>query len=336
MKEALFYSKLDHSKVKCSLCNHGCIISPQGRGICGVRENREGILYSLVYGKLIAINIDPIEKKPLFHFFPGSASYSVATVGCNMKCLHCQNYSISQYPRKHRDIPGEAYTAQEVVKEAKSSACKSISYTYTEPTIFLEFAYDCMTLAHKERIKNVFVSNGYMTEEVCRFIAPYLDGINIDLKGDSEFYKKICSAKLEPVLNNIRLLRSLGVWVEVTTLIIPKLNDSVDFLREVAKFLVSVDPAIPWHVTQFYPTYQLVDRGRTPVETLRKAREIGLSEGLKYVYTGNIPGEGGENTYCPNCKNLIIERFGYFISKINIRDSKCTFCGNQIDGVGLP
>lgn len=336
MKEALFYTKLAQNKVKCSLCSHGCTISPEGRGICGVRENRDGVLYSLVYGKIIANNIDPIEKKPLFHFYPGSVSYSIATVGCNFKCLHCQNFSISQYPKNYRDIPGENFTAEEIVKEAKATGCKSISYTYTEPTIFLEFAYDCMTLAHKEGVKNVFVSNGYMSEEVSRFIAPYLDGINIDLKGDDEFYKKICGARLEPVLNNIKLLRSLGVWVEVTTLIIPQLNDSTDFLRWTAQFLVSVDPAIPWHVTQFYPTYQIVDRGRTPVETLRKAREIGLSEGLKYVYTGNIPGEGGENTYCPNCKNLIIERFGYYISKINTKNSHCIFCGNPIDGVGLP
>lgn len=336
MKEALFYEKLEESKVKCNLCNQRCIITEGSRGICGVRENIEGVLYSLVYGKIIAYHIDPIEKKPLFHFFPGSASYSIATVGCNFKCLHCQNFSISQYPRQYKDIPGEDFTPEDVIGEARASGCKSISYTYTEPTIFLEFAYDCMILAHKEGIKNVFVSNGYITEQALRFIAPYLDGINVDLKGDDDFYKKICGAKLKPVLDNIRLLRQLGVWVEITTLVIPELNDSEDFLRETAKFIVSVDPAIPWHVTQFYPTYQLVNKRRTPVETLRKAREIGLMEGLKFVYTGNVPGEGGENTYCPNCKNLVIERFGYFINKINIKNSQCTNCGNLIEGVGLP
>ena len=336
MKEAFFYEKLEDNKVKCNLCNHHCIISQDARGICGVRENRDGKLYSLVYGKVIAYHIDPIEKKPLFHFYPGSVSYSISTVGCNFRCLHCQNYTISQYPKLYKDIPGEDFTAEDVVKEARASGCQSISYTYTEPTIFLEFAYDCMVLAHKEGIKNVWVSNGYMSEEALRFIAPYLDAINVDLKGDDEFYKKICGARVEPVMKNIKLLHELGVWVEVTTLIIPELNDSEEFLRQTAKFLVSIDPGIPWHVTQFYPTYQLTDKPRTPPETLKKARDIGFEEGLKFVYIGNIPGEGGENTYCPKCKNLLIERFGFFINKINIKESRCKFCGTPIEGVGFP
>ncbi|MEN2995257.1 MAG: AmmeMemoRadiSam system radical SAM enzyme [Thermodesulfovibrio sp.] len=336
MKEALFYEKLEDNKVKCKLCNHNCIISPDTRGICGVRENQKGVLYSLVYGKIIAYHIDPIEKKPLFHFYPSSASYSIATVGCNFRCLNCQNYTISQYPKLYKDIPGEKFTAEEVVKEARASGCKSISYTYTEPTVFLEFAYDCMVLAHKEGIKNVFVSNGYMSEEALKFIAPYLDAINVDLKGDDNFYRKICGAKVEPVMRNIRLLKELGVWVEVTTLIIPGLNDSEDFLRKTAQFILSIDPAIPWHVTQFYPTYQLLDKPRTPPETLTKARNIGLEEGLKFVYVGNIPGERGENTYCPQCKNLLIERFGFFINKINIKNSRCKYCNTLIEGVGMP
>jgi pyruvate formate lyase activating enzyme len=336
MKEALFYEKTSENKVICRLCYHQCIISPNARGTCGVRENRGGKLYSLVYGRLIACHIDPIEKKPLFHFYPSSSSYSIATVGCNFRCLHCQNYSISQYSHFHKDIEGEFFFADEVVKEAKASRCKSISYTYTEPTIFLEFAYDCMVLAQKENIKNVWVSNGYMTENVVKFIAPYLDAINVDLKGDEEFYKKICGARLEPVMRNIRLLKELGVWVEVTTLIIPELNDSEEYLRNTARFLVSIDQCIIWHVTQFYPTYQLLDKPRTSIDTLRKARDIGFQEGLKFVYTGNIPGEDGENTYCPNCKNLIIERFGYFINDIKIKDSSCIYCGTLIDGVGLP
>ncbi|GAB6182277.1 AmmeMemoRadiSam system radical SAM enzyme [Thermodesulfovibrio hydrogeniphilus] len=336
MKEALFYEKLSDNKVQCKLCHHNCTISDGARGVCGVRENVNGTLYSLVYGKIIAYHVDPIEKKPLFHFYPGSTSYSIATVGCNFRCLHCQNFTISQYGRYHKDIPGEDFTPEEVVKEAMATGCKSISYTYTEPTIFLEFAYDCMVVAHKEGIKNVFVSNGYTSEEALRFVAPYLDAINVDLKGDENFYKKVCGARLEPVMNNIKLLKELGVWVEVTTLIIPELNDSEEFLRRIARFLCSIDTAIPWHVTQFYPTYQLLDKPRTPVETLRKARNIGFEEGLKFVYTGNIPGEGGENTYCPNCKNLLIERFGYFINKINIKNSRCTNCGSLVDGVGLP
>ncbi len=336
MKEAQFYEKLEDKKVQCNLCNHHCIISKSGRGVCGVRENIEGVLYSLVYGKIIAFHVDPIEKKPLFHFYPGTVSYSIATIGCNFRCLHCQNYSISQYPRLYKDIPGEDFTAEDVVKEAIASSCKSISYTYTEPTIFFEFAYDCMVLAHKNGIKNVWVSNGYMSEEVVKTIYPYLDAINVDLKGDEDFYKKICGAKLEPVKKNIKLLKELGVWVEVTTLVIPDLNDSEEFLKEIARFLFSIDPSIPWHVTQFYPTFQLLNKPRTPVESLKKARDIGLKEGLKFVYTGNIPGEGGENTYCPNCKNLVLERFGFFINKVNMKGSRCLNCGTLIEGIGLP
>lgn len=336
MKEAILYQKLDGKKVKCSLCCQNCAISPGKRGICAVRENREGTLYTLVYGKIIARHIDPIEKKPLFHFYPGSKSYSIATVGCNFRCMHCQNYEISQYPKQHTDIPGEDLTPEQVVGEAELTGCKSISYTYTEPTIFMEFAYDCAKLAHEKGIKNVFVSNGYTSPEATRLIAPYLDANNIDLKGDESFYKKIVGAKLQPVLDTVRLMKELGVWVEVTTLIIPGYNDSEDFLKRAAEFIKSVDPAIPWHVTQFYPTYKLLDRQRTPLSTLRRAREIGLSTGLKYVYEGNVPGEGGENTYCPSCSELLIERFGFSLAALKIKDSKCAKCGAQIDGAGMP
>ncbi len=336
MKEARFYEPIGEGKVKCFLCAQRCTISPGKRGICAVRENREGVLYSLVYGRIIARHVDPVEKKPLFHFYPGSTSYSIATVGCNFKCLHCQNYDISQYPKKHSDIPGEDMTPEEVVKEAELAGCKSISYTYTEPTVFMEFAYDCARLAHEKGISNVFVSNGYTGPEATRFIAPYLGGNNIDLKGDDVFYKKVVGARLQPVLESIKLMKELGVWVEVTTLIIPSYNDSEEFLRWVAEFIKSVDPAIPWHVTQFYPTYNLTDKPRTPISTLRKAREIGLKAGLKYVYEGNVPGEGGENTYCPSCGELLIERLGFTLTKIKMQGSKCTRCGYHIDGIGMP
>ena len=336
MKEARFYEPLGDGKVKCFLCAQYCTISPGKRGICAVRENRDGTLYSLVYGKVIARHIDPIEKKPLFHFHPGSTSYSIATVGCNFKCLHCQNYEISQYPKKHADIPGEDMTPEQVVKEAELVGCKSISYTYTEPTIFMEFAYDCARLAHEKGIKNVFVSNGYTSPDATRLIAPYLDGNNIDLKGDDGFYKRVAGAKLQPVLDTIKLMKESGVWIEITTLIIPSYNDSEEFLRWVAGFIKSVDPAIPWHVTQFYPTYQLMDKPRTPVATLRKAREIGLNTGLKYVYEGNVPGEGGENTYCPSCGESLVERYGFTLTRIGMKDARCSKCGSHIDGVGMP
>ena len=336
MQEARLYEKLEKGKVKCFLCPQYCSISPGKRGICAVRENRDGTLYTLVYGKVVAEHVDPIEKKPLFHFFPGSRSYSISTVGCNFRCMHCQNYEISQYPKQNPDIPGKDMTPEQVVREAEAAGCRSISYTYTEPTIFFEFAYDCARLAHERGIRNVFVSNGYTSPDAARLIAPYLDANNIDLKGDDAFYKKIVGARLQPVLDTIRLMKELGVWVEVTTLIIPDYNDSDEFLTWTAEFLKSVDPAIPWHVTQYYPTYELLDKPRTPVSSLRKAREIGLKVGLKYVYEGNVPGEGGENTYCPSCGELLIRRLGFALTAIDMKDAKCPKFGTRIDGVGMP
>ena len=336
MKEALLYEKAGDGKVQCCLCSHRCKIAPGKRGICAVRENIDGTLYSLVYGKVIAQHVDPIEKKPLFNFHPGSKSYSIATVGCNFSCLHCQNYDISQFPRKHQIIPGDEITPEQVVQAAEKAGCRSISYTYTEPTIFFEFAYDCAKLAREKGIKNVFVSNGYTTPEATRIIAPYLDANNIDLKGDDSFYKKLCSAKLQPVLDTIKLMKELGVWVELTTLIIPTYNDSEDFLKWAAGFIKSVSADIPWHVTQFYPTYKLLDQPRTPIKVLRMARDIGLKTGLKYVYEGNVPGEGGENTYCHSCGEVLIERIGYTLGAIKIKNSQCIKCGTGVSGVGLP
>lgn len=335
MKEALLYEKLKGGKVHCALCAHRCVIEDGQRGICAVRENRGGTLYSLVYGRVVASHVDPIEKKPLFHFLPGSKSYSVATAGCNFRCQHCQNYEISQLPREMPDlvIPGQEMTPEEVVEAAARTGCESIAYTYTEPTIFLEFALDCARLARERGIKNVFVSNGFMTPESARLMAPYLDADNIDLKGGKEFYKEVCSARLEPVQKTIRLMKELGVWVEVTTLVIPGLNDSDEDLKEIARFIISVDPAIPWHVSQFYPTYKMLDRPRTPVETLRRAREIGLREGLRFVYEGNVPGEGGESTYCPSCGETLIERFGYNIVRRRLTGAACPACGEKIEGV---
>ena len=329
----MFYEKLDEMKVQCALCAHSCIIHQGRRGICGVRENREGILYSLVYGKLIAANVDPIEKKPLFHFLPGTASFSVATVGCNFKCKHCQNYDIAHCTKESKGIPGDDATPEQVVKAADRAGCRSISYTYTEPTVFYEFAFDCARIAHERGIKNVFVSNGYTSLEAVKTIAPVLDGINIDLKGDDEFYKKISGARLQPVLNTIQLMKELGVWVEVTTLIIPSYNDSEKTLGDIIEFIKSVDPGIPWHVSQFYPTYKLLDQPRTPVATLKRAREMGIQRGLKYVYEGNVPGEGSESTTCPGCGELLVERHGYQITGNTIGEGECPHCSLAIEGV---
>ena len=337
MKEAMLYESMSENRVRCNLCSHHCKIHEGKRGICGVRENRGGKLYSLVYGKIVAEHIDPIEKKPLFNFLPGSRAFSIGTVGCNFYCKHCQNADISQYPHEHGgEIVGQDRRPEQIVASAKAAGCETIAYTYTEPTIFYEFAYDTAILAKKEGIKSVFVSNGYMTPESARQIGSYLDAINIDLKAFTDkFYKEVCGGRLKPVLETIRLMKELGVWVEVTTLIIPGLNDGEQELRDIARFVKGIGPDIPWHVTQFYPTYKIVDRPRTPVETLRRAREIGMEEGLRYVYEGNVPGEGGENTYCHACGALLIERFGLELIGNRLQDGKCPKCGIRIDGVGM-
>jgi pyruvate formate lyase activating enzyme len=335
MQEARFYEKLAGQKVQCHLCAHECKIDAGKRGLCHVRENQDGTLMSLVYGRLIAANVDPIEKKPLFHFLPGSRSYSIATAGCNFMCLHCQNFDISQYPRRHGGrIPGETYSPESVVDEAQRSRSASISYTYTEPTIFMEFAQDAGKLAHSRGIKNVFVSNGFMTEVSAQALAEFVDADNVDLKSfRDDFYRKVCKARLNPVLETIERLYRLGVWLEVTTLVIPGLNDSSEELTEIAQFIRSLSPGIPWHVSAFYPTHEMLDRPRTPAATLLKARDIGLAAGLRYVYTGNIPGQGGEDTTCYNCGALLIERLGYRIKDFILKDGACPRCQAEIEGV---
>ena len=337
MKDAMFYEAMSENRVRCNLCRHRCKIHEGKRGICGVRENRNSTLYSLVYGKIIAEHVDAIEKKPLFHFLPGSRALSIGTVGCNFHCKHCQNFDISQYPHEQGgEIAGQDRTPAQIVASAKAAGCETIAYTYTEPTIFYEFAYDTAVLAQKEGIKNVFVSNGYMSPAAAREIGPYLDGINVDIKAfTNNFYKEICGARLKPVLETVQLMKESGVWVEVTTLIIPGLNDEDQELRDIARFLKDIDLNIPWHVTQFYPTYKLLDRPRTPVPTLRRAREIGMEEGLRYVYEGNVPGEGGENTYCYACGGLLIERDGLKLIGNRLRDGKCPECGTKIGGVDM-
>jgi pyruvate formate lyase activating enzyme len=335
MHEARFYEKLSNEKVQCHLCAHECLIALSKRGICAVRENRGGVLYSLVYGKIVSGNVDPIEKKPLFHFLPGTRAFSIATVGCNFQCQHCQNFDISQYPRLHnKEIIGSDLTPADIVAEARSTHSSTIAYTYTEPTIFSEFCYDTAVLAREEGIRNVYVSNGFMTESSANAMAKVIDGDNIDLKSFSDkFYRKVCKARLQPVLDTIARMKALGVWVEVTTLLIPGLNDSDSELKDIANFIKQTGPEIPWHVTAFYPTYKMLDRPRTPVSTLRRARDIGLEAGLRYVYTGNIPGESGESTYCYACNELLIERLGYTIRRNRLQNGACHKCGAQIDGI---
>lgn len=334
MKTAMFQETREEGKVKCSLCCHRCLILPGKRGICAVRENRDGVLYSLVYDKVIARNIDPIEKKPLFHFQPGSRSFSIATPGCNFRCKHCQNADISQLPHDRGGmILGEDVSPAVLVQAARRLGCTSISYTYTEPTIYFELAYDTARMAAAAGLKNVFVTNGYITPEALEVIRPYLHAANIDLKGfRDDFYREICGARLQHVLDAIRLYKKYGIWIEITTLVIPGHNDSEEELTGIARFIKSVGEDVPWHVSRFHPTYQLTDRPPTPVETLARARRIGLDAGLRYVYEGNVPGTG-EDTQCWNCKEILIKRVGFGVTANAVEKGKCRKCGAVIDGI---
>ena len=320
--------------MQCGLCAHRCLIAPERRGICAVRENRDGVLYTLVYDRLIAQNVDPIEKKPLFHFLPGSLSFSIATAGCNFRCKHCQNADISQLPRERGgSVPGQPVGPAQIVAAALQTGCASISYTYTEPTVFFELAFDTARMAVEQGLRNVFVTNGYITAEALREIRPYLHAANIDLKAfTDDFYRTICGARLQPVLDSIRRYYDLGIWIEITTLVIPGHNDSSEELGRIAEFIRSVDPNIPWHVSRFHPTYKLTDQPRTPLQSLQKAREIGLAAGLRHVYEGNVPGEG-EDTVCGNCGTTVVRRYGFSIKRNDIRSGNCGSCGAPVAGV---
>ena len=334
MKEAMFWESTEGDKVQCGLCYHRCIIANGKTGVCGVRENKGGVLFSLVYGKAVSHAVDPIEKKPLYHFLPGSESFSIATVGCNFRCLHCQNYNISHPPDTHFFSPGNETPPAQIVKLAKRQKCQSISYTYTEPTVFFEFAHDTAKLATSEGIKNVFVTNGYISPEPLKEINPYLHAANIDLKFfREETYSKICGSRLAPVLDTIKLYHSLGIWIELTTLVIPGYNDSDEELGDIASFIAGIDKQIPWHVTRFHPTHKMLDRPATPVATLERARKIGLEAGLQHVYVGNVISSEDLGTYCPSCGTLVIERAGFGALLKNCEDGACTKCGSKIAGV---
>lgn len=330
----MLYDKLAEGQVRCNLCAHQCTIKSGRRGICGVRENKEGVLYSLVYGTLIAENIDPIEKKPFFHVYPASKSYSIATVGCNFSCSFCQNHDISQMPRTTRMIYGEDSAPEEIVARAKKSGSKTIAYTYTEPTVYFELAHDTAKMAVENGLQNVFVTNGYMTAETIETIAPYLSAANVDLKSfRDDFYKKHCGARLHPVLDSLKKMKEQGIWVEITTLLIPGLNDSVEELKDIARFIVGLGIETPWHISRFHPQYKMQDVPVTPLTSLHRAAEIGKEAGLKYVYSGNVPGDQGENTYCFQCGNLLIERYGFRIVSMNLKGNQCPKCTTKLDGV---
>lgn len=333
IKEAMLYRTLPGQKVSCFLCAHQCQIADSKYGICGVRQNKEGKLYSHVYGEVIAAHVDPIEKKPLYHFLPGTTSFSIATIGCNFRCPFCQNWSISQVDkRKGSGLSGHTLLPEDVVSAAEKYGCRSISYTYTEPTIFYEYAYDTAKLASERGLANVFVTNGFMTAEALETFRPYLNACNVDLKSfREEFYKDVCKGHLQPVLDSIQLMKKLDIWVEVTTLVIPGQNASTEELRRIARFIAETDPDIPWHISRFHPDYEFTETPATPIEVLHKARSIGKEEGLRYVYIGNVLGES-ESTQCPSCGKTLIQRDGFQVSDYKIKDSACPFCGSQVGG----
>lgn len=334
MKEASLYRRLEDGKVQCFTCSHGCTIPAGGRGICGVRENRSGTLMSLVYGKAVALHVDPIEKKPLFHFHPGTRSFSMASAGCNMRCLHCQNADISQSPRESGRIDGSDASPGKIVSAALHHRCHSISYTYTEPAVYWDYAFDTARLAREKGLKNVFVTNGYYSEESLDAVAPFMDAANVDVKAfREETYREVCGARLEPVLETIRRMKARGIWIEVTTLLIPGLNDSEEELEAIARFVHGVDPGIPWHVSRFHPGYRMTDRPPTPVDTIKRALAVGDRVGLRYVYAGNVPGEERESTFCHQCRARLIHRWGFEVAGRRIVDGGCPECGTAADGV---
>lgn len=333
LKEAKYYRKIENKKVQCLLCPHKCIIPPGKRGFCGVRKNIDGKLYSLVYGNPCAVHIDPIEKKPLFHFYPKSKVFSIATAGCNLRCKFCQNWHISQ--SRPEETTNYNLPPTKLIEEIKKSGCSIIAYTYTEPTIFYEYMLETAKLAHQNGIKNVMHSAGFINPEPLRELCKYLDAANVDLKGfNEEYYGKICAGSLQPVLESLKTIKEQGVWLEVTNLIVPGLNDNPEEIEQMCIWIKeNLGTEMPVHFSRFYPTYKLKNLFPTAVESLEKAREIALNVGLKYVYIGNVGGHYGETTYCPKCGKVLIRRVGYRILENNIVDAKCKFCGEKIAGI---
>lgn len=336
MKEALLYEKLPDERVHCHLCAHECEIGEGRKGVCQVRENRDGTLYTLVYGRTIAKHVDPIEKKPLLHFYPGSRAYSVATPGCNFRCEWCQNADISQMPRERHLLMGTEATPEAIVSATQQNRCRSIAYTYTEPTIFFEYSYDTARIAYEESLANVYVTNGFMTEEMLETFDPYLDAANVDLKAfRDDTYRQYVGARLQPVLDSLKKMKELDIWVEVTTLVIPDVNDDVEELRDAASFIAGeLGPETPWHISRFRPAYKMQDRSATSLAMLRRAQDIGEEEGLRYVYVGNVPGE--LNTVCHACGETLIRRSGYRLVENSVQEgSVCSNCGTEVAGIGM-
>ncbi|MFC1657902.1 AmmeMemoRadiSam system radical SAM enzyme [Candidatus Omnitrophota bacterium] len=334
LKEAYFYQKLDNKIVNCRLCPKLCVIRPGKRGFCRVRENRDGILYTLVYAKPCAIHIDPIEKKPLFHFLPARPAFSIATAGCNLKCVFCQNWQISQATPE--EVNYTYLEPEDLIRKVEESGTPVIAYTYTEPVIFYEYMVDTAKLARARGIKNVMHSAGQINEEPLRQLCEYLDAANIDLKGFSEkYYNKMSLGSLDSVLRTLKILKEEGVWLEITNLVLPGYNDDEETLIKMCLWIKdNLGNEVPLHFSRFYPTYKLLTLNPTPLATLERARRIALDCGLKYVYIGNIPGHEAESTYCPSCGKAVIKRSGYSILEVNLDEyGKCKFCQQGIAGI---
>ncbi|MBU0971826.1 MAG: AmmeMemoRadiSam system radical SAM enzyme [Proteobacteria bacterium] len=334
--EALLYDKLERNLVQCRVCNHFCKIKDGKKGICNVRENQGGMLVSLVFDQIIATSVDPIEKKPIFHFKPGSYSYSIATMGCNFNCHFCQNSDIAQMPSDTKGvIRGKKIHPRKIVEQAVAAGCQSISYTYTEPSVFFELAYETAKVAKENHLSNIFVTNGYMSGDLISLVTPFLDAVNVDLKAfDEKFYQTYCHARLEPVKQTLRLMKKAGILVEVTTLLIPGLNDDPEELARLAAFLVNdLGCDTPWHVSRFHPSYRMTHMGPTPVAALERACEIGQKAGLAHVYTGNVPGLSFENTRCRSCDALVVKRHGYTIENYLKENGTCPVCDVGVVGI---
>ncbi len=333
-KEAFYYKTLKDNTVQCLHCPHSCIVKDGKRGFCRIKENKQGKFFNIVYAHPCAVHIDPIEKKPFFHYLPGSWALSIATVGCNLRCKFCQNWQISQAtPEQVQtvDLP-----PQNIALKAVQTKSLSIAYTYTEPMVFYEFALDTAVIAKSRGIKNVMHTNGYINQDPLRRICAHLDAINVDLKAfTEEYYQRVCAASLKHVLENLIIIKKeKGVWLEITNLIVPSLNDNQDEIKKMCKWIYkNLGPDVPIHFSRFFPIYKLSSLPPTPVSTLESARDIALGSGLKFVYIGNLPGNSAENTYCPNCKKELIKRVGYTILKNVLKESKCPYCEEPIAGI---
>jgi pyruvate formate lyase activating enzyme len=331
--EARFYEKLPNRKIRCKLCPRECVIDDRERGYCGVRENRGGVYYTLVHSRPCTFHVDPIEKKPFFHFLPGSLAFSIATAGCNVNCKFCQNWQISQVrPEQVRSLE---MSPQQVASSARDARCASISYTYSEPVVFYEYMVDCAAIARKAGVKSTVVTNAYISPDPLRELCSQVDAIKVDLKSFREkFYREVVNGELRPVLDSLVAMRKLKTWIEIVFLVIPTLNDTDEEFRDLARWIkVDLGVDVPVHFTRFHPEYLLKNLPPTPFRTLERARQAAEAEGLQYVYVGNVPGHPGENTYCPKCSRLLIQRLGFLVQKMDLKEDRCPQCRHAIAGV---